>query len=47
MFYLYLLSQKSKLRLLIPENTGERVFSVCKTKIPTEYREKDIRYFKN
>ena len=28
--------------LLIPENIGDRVFSVRKTKIPIEYREKDI-----
>ena len=33
--------------LLIPENIADRVLSVCKTKIPTEYREKGIRCFKN
>ena len=27
------------LLLLMPENTGNRVFNVRKTKIPTEYRE--------
>ena len=26
---------------------GDRVLSACKTKIPTEYREKGIRCFKN
>ena len=35
------------LLLLIPENTCDRVFSVRKTKIPSEYREKDARCFKN
>ena len=39
--------KKEKLLLLIPENIGDRVLSVCKTKIPTEYREKGIRCFKN
>ena len=39
--------KKEKLLLLIPENRGDRVLSVCKTKIPTEYREKGIRCFKN
>ena len=29
------------------ENLGDRVLSVCKTKIPTEYREKGIKCFKN
>ena len=39
---------KKRLLLLIPENTGDRAFSVCKTRIPTEYREKGIsRDFKN
>ena len=33
--------------MLTPENTADRVISVCKIKIPTEYREKGIRYFKN
>ena len=41
------IKQKKEMLLLIPENTGDRVFSVRKTKIPTEYREKDIRCFKN
>ena len=31
----------------MPENTGDRTFSVCQTKMPTEYREKGIRCFKN
>ena len=39
--------EKEKLLLLIPENIGDRVFNVCKTKIPTEYRGKCIRGFKN
>ena len=39
--------KKEKLLLLIPENMGDRVLSACKTKIPTEYREKGIRCFKN
>ena len=38
---------KEKFLLLIPENTGDRVLSVCKTKIPTKYREKGKRCFKN
>ena len=33
--------------LLIPENMGEKVLSMCETKIPTEYREKGIRSLKN
>ena len=33
--------------LLIPENIADRVLSVCKTKIPTEYREKGIRLLRN
>ena len=33
--------------MLTPENTADRVISVCKIKIPTEYRDKDIRCFKN
>ena len=36
-----------RLLLLIPENTGDRVWSVRKTKMTTEYGEKDVRYFKN
>ena len=32
---------------LILEKIGDIVLSACKTKIPTEYREKGIRYFKN
>ena len=39
--------KKEKLLLLIPENIGDSVLSVCKTKITTEYREKGIRCFKN
>ena len=39
--------EKEKLLLLIPENIGDRVFNVCKTKIPTEYRGKCIRGLKN
>ena len=39
--------KEEKLLLLIPENTGVRVLSVCKTKIPTEYRKADISCFKN
>ena len=31
----------------MPENTADRAFSVRKTKIPTECKEKGIRYFKN
>ena len=41
------IKQKKEMLLLIPENTGDRVFSVRKTKITTEYREKGIRRFKN
>ena len=40
-------AKKDMLLLLIPENTSDRVLSVHKTKIPTEYRKKDIRCFKN
>ena len=32
--------------MVTPENIGDRVLSVCKTKIPTEYREKGIPCFK-
>ena len=39
--------KKKKLLLLMFENLGDRVLSVCKTKIPTEYREKGIKCFKN
>ena len=39
--------KKKRLLLLITENTSDRVFSVRKTKMPTKYREKDIRCFKN
>ena len=39
--------KKEKLLLLIPENIGDRVLSVCKTKIATEYRENGVRCFKN
>ena len=31
----------------MPENTDDRAFCVCKTKMPTKYREKGIRCFKN
>ena len=31
---------KKKLLLLIPENTGDKAFSVHKTKMPTECTEK-------
>ena len=36
-------AKEKKLLLLIPENIGDRNLSMCKTKIPTEYREKYIR----
>ena len=39
--------KKEKLLFLILENIGDRVLSVCKTKIPTEYRKIGIRCFKN
>ena len=35
--------KKEKLLLLIPENIGYWVLSVCKTKISIEYREKGIK----
>ena len=38
---------KKRLLLLIPENTSDKAFSKGKTRIPTEYREKGIRCFKN
>ena len=38
---------KKEKSLLIPENIGDRVLGICKTKVPTEYREKGIRCFKN
>ena len=38
--------KKKRLFLLIPENIGDRLSSVCKTKLPTEHREKGIRCFK-
>ena len=31
--------KKERLLLLIPENTSDGVFCVCKTKIPTGHRE--------
>ena len=37
--------KKEKLLLLIPENMGDSVLSACKTKIPTEYREKRYKVF--
>ena len=33
-------AKKGKVLFLIPENLGDRLLSVCKTKILTEYREK-------
>ena len=36
--------KQERLLLLIPESIGDRVLSVFKTKIPTEYREKGIRF---
>ena len=40
--------KKERLFLLIPENIDDRKLSVCTTiKIPTEYREKGIRCFRN
>ena len=39
--------KKKKLLLLMSENLGDRVLSVCKTKIPTKYRKKGIKCFKN
>ena len=39
--------KKKMFLLLIPENIGDRMLSMCKTKMPTEYRENDIRCFKN
>ena len=38
---------KKRLLLLIPQNKGDRVFIVLKTKMLTKYRGKGIRYFKN
>ena len=35
------------LSLLIPQNKGDRVFIVLKTKMLSEYRGKGIKYFKN
>ena len=46
-FSLYPLSKtRKRLLLVIPENTADRVFSVDKSKMPTEYREKGIGYVK-
>ena len=39
--------KREKLLLLMPENIGDRVSSVWKPKIPTEYREKGIKRLKN
>ena len=39
--------KKEKMFLLTSEIIGNRALSVCKTKIPTEYRAKSIRCFKN
>ena len=33
---------KKEKQLLIAEKIGDRVLSVCETKIPTEYREKKV-----
>ena len=33
---------KKEKQLLIAEKMGDRVVSVCETKIPTEYREKKV-----
>ena len=38
---------KKRSLLLIPENKGDRMFIVPKTKMLNEYRGKGIRYFKN
>ena len=47
-FSLYPLSQHMKrLLLLMLEKIRDRVFIVHKTTMPTEYREKCIRCFKN
>ena len=47
-FHLSFKQSKKRLLFLIPENIGiTYVFIVCKTKMLTEYREKDIRCFKN
>ena len=43
-FSSYSLSKK-RLLLLIPENTGDKVFSVHKTKMLSEYREKKYKLF--
>ena len=46
------MQNKKRLLLLVLENGGDRVFSVCKSTMPTEYREKvydgvsRIKYFK-
>ena len=39
--------KKEKLLSLTPESKSDRVLSVCKTEIPTKYREKGLRSFKN
>ena len=46
-FFISFKQNKKALLLTIPENTGDRMFSARKTKIPTEYRAKGIRCFKN
>ena len=38
---------KKRLLLLIPENIGDRAFSMRKSRIPTNFREEDMRCFKN
>ena len=41
------MQNKERLLLLIPENKGDRVFTVHKTKMLTEYRGKGIRSVEN
>ena len=43
----FLYVEKERLLLLIPENKGDRVLSVRKIKIPTEYRKNGIMCLKN
>ena len=46
-FSIWFRENKKRLLLLILRNIGDRVFSASKTKMPTGYREKGIRCFKN
>ena len=46
-FFISFKKNKKRLLLLIPENTIDRAFSARKSKMPTEYREKGIKRFKN